>query len=112
MPNATLFIHEISFSPRGDRYAISALVDSHPAWLDSLRQWHIPVRIPSHPKVGIWILTLDGKQQQEVGHITPERYKGDIAPWPYEMPYYLRWSPDGKQLGFVYKSDLYRVPTD
>jgi len=108
LPSGTQILSEIAFSPQGDRYAVAVEDDPHSVWLDMLRRWHIPVRIPSHLQVGIWIVSLDGKQCQEVGHMTPER------DWwrPYEMPDDLRWSPDGKQLGFVYKRDLYRVPTD
>ena len=103
---------EVAFSPQGDRYAIAAVVGPHPFWMDVLHRWHLPVRIPSHPQVGIWIFSLDGNQNQEVGQITPERDNTQYALYPYEMPGDLRWSPDGKYLGFVYKGTLYRVPTD
>ncbi|MCW3055037.1 MAG: hypothetical protein JWN14_4207 [Chthonomonadales bacterium] len=111
LPNMTLLLADVAFSPHGDRYAIAALVGSHPAWLDMLQRWKFPVRIPSHPQVGIWILTPDGKQQ-EVGHMPPVHAESPFSQWSYEMPHALRWSPDGKQLGFVFKGDLYRVPTN
>jgi hypothetical protein len=111
LPSGTHFVPDISFSPQGDRYAIVVEGDLHPVWLDMLRRWHIPVHVPPHPQVGIWIFSLDGKQSQEVGHITPER-ESQNSICPYYVPQHLRWSPDGKQLGFVYKGDLYRVPTD
>jgi len=110
LPNGTCLVADVAFSPQGDRYTIATLVDPHPVWLDILQRWNIPVHIPSHPQVGLWILTLDGKQQ-EIGYLTPEP-TNTTSHWPYEMPRDLRWSPDGKQLGFVYKGDLYRVPTN
>jgi hypothetical protein len=111
LPHGTLFMEDVAFSPKGDRYAVSASVDSHPIWMDVLHRHHWMGRMPSHPEVGIWIFSLDGKESHVVGKMKPER-NSDAVLWPYEMPRDLRWSPDGKQLGFVYKGVLYRVPTD
>jgi hypothetical protein len=111
LPYGTQEMREIAFSPRGDRFAVAAVVDSHPAWLDAVHHWIPAIRGSPHVQVGIWLITVDGAHIDEIGHVSPEPSKVPIL-GPYVLPSELRWSPDGRHLGFDYKGALYSVPTD
>src|SRR5262249_11547136 len=115
LPPHTKIVVEVAVSPLGDRYAISAVVDTHPALPSLLHHIWPSIRVPSSPQVGIYIFSLDGKRHQQIGHTPLEENSRNDLPWDsymYEMPRDIRWAPDGRHLGFIYKGTLYTVPAE
>jgi hypothetical protein len=65
-----------------------------------------PLR-PRPPALELWVSRLDGKEMKLVGIVEdPERSQSKTAAGP------CRWSPNGKQIGFAFRRNLYIVKVD
>ena len=97
------FVGGATPSPQGDRLLWSCeTVLISP--VDELLQRFFPAykaqRKPGH---SWWVSCMDGSAMHEVGRTVNRNDDGGIG---------LQWMPDGKQLSFVYKGQLYIAPAD
>jgi hypothetical protein len=82
-PPAGQRIHEVSFSPSGDRIA----------WIAEELQG----------RSALWGSNIDGSRRVEIGYMAEAGWgRGER----------LLWLPGGKRLSFVYNDNLYTVPVD
>lgn len=103
-PNS--LIRDLVISPRGDRLAWQLRYPQTETFID---RWIPFLRRPAERWVGLAVSNIDGSNMHEIGRI-PLRLSGRDKSIP--EPDYLRWSPDGKLLSFVYRDTLFAVPAD
>lgn len=88
-------LSEAALSKSGDRLA----------WVLSVGQQAFP------REYLFWVSGLDGKNIKELGRISG-RFGGSLvssSQQKYFWPQSLQWLPDGDEISFVFKSDLYRL---
>jgi hypothetical protein len=96
-------------SPKEDRIAVAYYYYVRSPMREMLCQL-IPRFGPSdQPYADLWIGGKHGHSWREIGAI-PTGYKIDRYPSPITED--LRWTPDGRNLTFIYKNALWTVPAD
>jgi hypothetical protein len=58
----------------------------------------------------IWTSDLDSSHLREIGSVAPIGRCGPSQ--EIRLPWQVRWAPDGKRIGFLYRDALYVVPVD
>ena len=71
----------------------------------------------------LWVSRIDGSGMHEIGGVNnpdpelmimsgPPDPEAPEYSWGPPVPHTLRWSPDGKRIGFAYKGAIWTVPAD
>ena len=88
-------IWEVALSKAGDRLA----------WIVSVGEQVFP------REYVLWVSGLDGKKFEEVGRMRGqcEQSATNSSETAYYWPQSLRWLPDGDEISFIFKEDIYRL---
>jgi hypothetical protein len=96
------------FSPSGDRIAWVFDYTRTAPWRTWLRRF-LPFAPDSRQEESLWISRADGTQMREIGYVKITRTSDDEDDDEIGA---VQWTPDGTQLGFLYKRVFYTVPAD
>jgi hypothetical protein len=102
-PNAK--IHEMEFSPSGDRVAWLVEQEQASPLTTLLGRWIPRLNTIPRTKMSLWICRLDGSQMHEIGYVP-------LISEDSPMPENLDWLPDGQRISFTSKGALYTVSAD
>jgi hypothetical protein len=96
------------FSPSGDRIAWVFDYTRPAPWQAWFRRF-LPFTPDGRQEESLWVSRADGTQMREIGcvrntHTEDEEDDDEIGA--------VEWTPDGKQIGFLYKRVFYTVPAD
>ena len=118
---------QILFNARGDRMLWKLLERRQPGIINQVLHRLMPsFNAYGVDRVSLWVSRIDGSDIHEVGGVnnpglrlgTVESLSGPTDPetgeyeWGAPVPHKIRWAPDGRRIGFVYKSAIWTAAVE
>ena len=95
-------LDEVVLNPSGDRLVWEFTGEESPLLYNALQRIYGIFGVHSKQFASLWTSKTDGSAMREVGrlHLTSVEVK----------PHALHWTPDGRNISFLYKEKLYSIP--
>ncbi len=106
-------VEEYALSPQGDRIASLIAVESNSPLLQVMHRLLPQIHVNPSYRFELWVSRIDRMQRRKIGVVPfdaaayqqlDDLFEGELDQ--------IQWLPSGKKLSFVYKDDLYTVPSD
>ena len=102
-------VYTVSYSPRAERIAFLLLRNRLEPISELIHRLISSYAIKTNTVVSLYVCNRDGKEMKEIGMIMSA--SGATAADELDIDS-LRWFPDGKQLSYAYKGEVYTVLID
>ncbi len=100
---------DVITAPRGDQIAWKFAFENHEGVIDVLSRWLPRFRAPCQT-VALYVSSVNGSNMHDLGRMESIDNKSDEV--FMREPDYIKWTPDGKHLSFIYRDSLYLVSTE